>query len=376
MAYWIYIIFWLTNLVNQNIIIMKIRILVLLVFNFIIQLNNAQVILNANGSGNTYEDINAILAPGYNVIEVPDCVHTTFGRHIDEIFDAELNTNVFRFFAHKTSDNDRCIRFDRQRTEIKAYDKSPDNLKATLGETVQYKWKFKIPTTFQVSSSFTHLHQIKSVDGPYASIPMITLTARKATPDRLELRYTPTNDQNTIATAELDLLRGNWIEVNEIITYGNPGSYSIVLKRVSNGSNIMNYSNTNIDTWQDGATFARPKWGIYRSLNSINDLQDEEVLFANFSIEENPTLSSSEFENSTVVISLFPNPAKQTITIKNIKIDSYDTIKIFDNTGKELLIQNRHKKEQLDISNFKSGLYFVSILKNERTIKTIKFLVE
>ncbi|WP_229719265.1 hypothetical protein [Winogradskyella schleiferi] len=115
---------------------------------------------------------------------------------------------MFRFFAHKTPDNDRCINFDRQRTEIKTYNQSPDNLKAVEAETVEYKWKFKIPSNFQVSSNFTYLHQIKSVDGAFASIPMITLTARKASPDRLELRYTPTNNQNTIQTAEVNLFRG------------------------------------------------------------------------------------------------------------------------------------------------------------------------
>ena len=69
----------------------------------------SQVVLNANGVGNTYEEITAVLAPGYDPIEVPDCGHTSFGRHIDEIFDSELNEFVFRFFLHVDEDNDRCI---------------------------------------------------------------------------------------------------------------------------------------------------------------------------------------------------------------------------------------------------------------------------
>ena len=60
-------------------------------------MTNCQVVLNADGAGNTYELINSVLAPGHDVIEAPDCNHTTFGRHIDEIFDADLNSNVFRF---------------------------------------------------------------------------------------------------------------------------------------------------------------------------------------------------------------------------------------------------------------------------------------
>ncbi len=82
--------------------------------------------------------INAVFAPNHNVVEVPDCNHESFGRHIDEIFDTDLNKPVFRFFIHTENDNDRCKTFDRQRNEIKAYDKSPDNLKAKESENVIY----------------------------------------------------------------------------------------------------------------------------------------------------------------------------------------------------------------------------------------------
>jgi len=55
---------------------------------------------------------------------------------------------VFRFFIHAAIDNDRCINFDRQWNEIKTYEPSPANLKRIIGETVEYKWKFKLPTGF------------------------------------------------------------------------------------------------------------------------------------------------------------------------------------------------------------------------------------
>ena len=35
-----------------------------------------------------------------------------------------------------------------------------------------------------------------------------------------------------------------------------------------------------------GATFVRPKWGIYRSLKKAEDLRDEAVRFNDFSIKE------------------------------------------------------------------------------------------
>ena len=123
----------------------------------------SQVVLKADGPGNTYELINGILSPGNEAVEHPECIHGAFGRHIAEVWDEDLKENVFEFYSHVSPDNDRCEKLDRQRIEIKTYEPSPDNLKGTLGETVMYKWKFKLPKGFQPSTNFTHLHQIKAV---------------------------------------------------------------------------------------------------------------------------------------------------------------------------------------------------------------------
>ncbi|MFD1294409.1 fibronectin type III [Lutibacter holmesii] len=260
--------------------------LIVIVFSFQVQHIFAQVVLKADGPGETYELINSVFAPGYNAVEAPDCSHPEFGRHIDEIFDEELNDYVFRFFIHKSQDNDRCKKFDRQRNEIKSYKSSPENLKAVEGEKVIYKWKFKLPKNFQLSSNFTHLHQIKSVGGMYAGVPMYSLTARKGQPDKLELRYTSTKSQFTIEKVDITPFKGVWVEAEEIIAFGEEGSYSLVIKSVSTGKTLFKYKNKSTINWQKGAEFARPKWGVYRSLKSSNLLKDEQILFADFSIEE------------------------------------------------------------------------------------------
>ena len=248
--------------------------------------NGAAIELNADGPGNTYDLITSVLAPGFDPIEVPDCSHPDFGEHIDELFDNELNTNVFRFFIHTDPDNDRCINFDRQRNEIKTYDKSPDNLLGVENETVVYKWKFKLPAGFQSSPNFTHVHQLKSVGGSLESMPMYTLTTRKSSPDRLELRYAETDTQVTLAQTELAPLIDVWLEVTETISYGVSGTYEITIKRVSDDSILFEYTNNSIVNWRPNADFVRPKWGIYRSLINAQDLRNEALLFANFSIEE------------------------------------------------------------------------------------------
>jgi hypothetical protein len=251
------------------------------------------------------------LAPGYNVIETPDEIpngtHQSFGRHIVEVYDAELGKNVFEFYSHVVEDNDVTGGTDRQRVEIKTYGNSPDNLKGTTGETVTYKWKFKVPVGFQPSSSFTHLHQIKAVDGDDSN-PLFTLTPRKGTPNKLELIYVQNASSGTDkkVIVNLSLFEGIWVEATEIITIGSSGTYSMVIKKVSDGTTILSYNNANIATIRPDNTFIRPKWGIYRSLTTPSDLRDETVSFADFSITEGVVVVK---QNQTITFNTLPTKA-------------------------------------------------------------------
>ena len=352
---------------------------------FISQSVISQTLLTADGTTETYALINSVLAnPNRDVIEVPDCNHQGFGKHITQAFDAELNKNVFLFHIHVTPDNDRCKEGvnDRQRNEIKTYGDSPENLIAKNGETVQYKWKFKLSDTFKPTSSFTHIHQIKSVEGPYASIPMISFTLRKSNPDRLEFRYTATTNQETIASANLDLFRGNWVSVTETIKFSNNGSYALEIKNIATNQIILNYNATNKDMWQDGANFSRPKWGIYRSLNNQQDLQDEIVKFADFSIEENPsTLSTVDINIDALKakaenILLYPNPSSNEVEFKNASSDNYDSIEMYDYNGRKMSIDKKLNNDKLDVSGFAKGLYFIVFKKDTVTAKVLKCYVK
>jgi hypothetical protein len=242
-----------------------------------------QVTLHADGPGNTYELINSVL--GGTAEEVPDCGDPAFGRHIAEAWDAVLGKYVFVFYIHVIPDNDRCTNFDRQRNEIKTYGPSPAYLKGMYGDLCNYRWKFKLDAGFQPSPNFCHIHQIKAGDGSDSGSPLITITPRSASPDRLEIIYTaPTglSGSGTKTTAPLSNFKGQWIEAFERTLYATNGTYELTLKRVSDGAVLLTYTNLNLNMWRGDATFNRPKWGIYRSLNSSNYLRDEQVLFADF----------------------------------------------------------------------------------------------
>ena len=264
---------------------------------------SAQVTLQADGPGNTYELISSVL--GGTPYEVPDCGHPEFGPHITEAWDDVLGKYVFVFHIHVTNDNDRCVNFDRQRNEIKTYGPSPASTKGFYGDLCTYRWKFKLDAGFQPSPNFTHIHQIKAGDGTDADSPLITITPRSASPERMELIYTAPaglSGSGTKTTAPLSNFKGQWIEAYERALYASNGTYEVTLTRMSDGIVLMSYTNSNLNLWRGDATFNRPKWGIYRSLNSSNYLRDEQVLFADFSLAKGtfaPLVAHLTFDDGT-----------------------------------------------------------------------------
>lgn len=337
----------------------------------------SQTVLEADGPGNTYELINSVLAPGYNVVETPECIHPEFGRHIAEVWDDDLKQFVFEFYSHVTPDNDRCINFDRERTEIKTYDPSPENLKGVTGETVEYKWKFKVPAGFQPSSSFTHIHQVKAVGGD-DDMPLFTLTPRKGSTNKMELIH---NNTTKVKTVNLSLFEGIWVEATEKIKIDSlHGTYSITIKRVNDGITILTYSNNNLMTIRSDNDFIRPKWGIYRSLDKPSDLRDEAMRFAGISISEGiATSSGSKSAQEKSGFQLFPNPVSKYVTITyDLSDATVVDLVIYTLNGAvvKTLINHEHQAKGpyqiiADVSGLVEGHYLVSLSLNhfKQTLK-------
>ena len=276
--------------------ILKVTILLIVIFSPLSTFS--QALLNADGVTNTYSLINSILAPGATAEETPDAFDPSFGPHIKQVWDSDLGRYVFEFYLHISNSNELQDEStgdtDRQRVEIKTYASSPDSMKGTVGETVLYKWRFKIPLGFQPSPSFTHIHQVKAVDGD-DSDPIFTLTPRyNSSGNQLELIYVQDVNSGTskLATVDISSFLGNWVEATEqiyvdSINGAKNGSYSIVIKKVSDGTTILSYSNNNISTIRKTTnSFIRPKWGIYRSITNISYLRDETMRFNSISVQE------------------------------------------------------------------------------------------
>ncbi len=345
----------------------------------------SQTVLTANGPGSTYELINSVLAPGSTAVETPDQFDPAFGRHIAEVWDADLNQYVFEFYIHVSVPNEfqdeSTGDTDRQRVEIKTYAPSPENLKGAIRETVEYKWKFKLPSGFQPSSNFTHIHQIKAVGGD-ESDPIFTLTCRKGSPNKLELNYYSDSNLSSIklTSANLSLFENTWVEATERIYYDPVhGSYSISIKRVSDGITVMSYSNANMLTYRPDNTFTRPKWGIYRSLLSYADLRDEAVRFNSFSIYQVP-VSVIENQKKSPDFKVLQNVTNGKLKVQfNSVVNKTVTLEIFNTKGqklKEISVDNKNlsglNETEIDVSDLLTGIYIIR-LKSDSDSKSIKF---
>jgi hypothetical protein len=244
----------------------------------------AQIVLKAEGKSDVYKHISSVL--GGDACEVPDCAHPV--KHITEAFDKQLNEYVFVFHSHAKEDNDRCRNYDRERVEIKTYGPSNAKLKGEQGETVVYQWKFKIDSGFKAQPTFTHIHQIKAGDGD-AGAPIITFTPRFGEPDKIEVIHTGSakeTSQGVLTSVDLAGFKGTWVAVTEKLHYDSKGTYSVEIKRITDGKILLTYTSNNIDLWRKGTSFCRPKWGVYRSLKSPAYIRDEDVCFADISIQE------------------------------------------------------------------------------------------
>ena len=269
--------------------------------------------LSADGVTSTYTLIESVFGHGTSG-EVPDPIHPEFGPHITQSWDSTLGKYIFNFFIHVTPDNDRTDGdlvppTDRQRNEIKTMSGSPAALVAYQGDATSYHWFFKIDSGFQPSPSFTHIHQIKAANSGDDSTPLITLTPRAGSPEKLQIMYGPPTPlgggQTEVASALLSSFKGQWVEANERMLNASNGTYQIVLKRVSDGAVLLSYTNNNIIMWRGGGSSAinRPKWGIYRSIVNSSYLRDEMVQFADFSItkgDETPPFITTSPTNLTV----------------------------------------------------------------------------
>lgn len=258
-------------------------------------------LLKADGKTETYS---LISQAGYfaetSGNQTPDefMMHPEF-KHISQVYDSELGEYVFAFDIHvdykdngvSVTDGNKSELVDRQRNEIKCM----DNLEGTVaadGQTIRYRWKFRLPEGMKTTSEFCHIHQIKGMgSGPEVAHPVFTLTCRSISSKQvLQVINVPYEGASNVNLAQTDLkpLLGKWIEATEVVTVGKNGAYYLELVDIASGKSILKVDKKDIEVWRDTSdkSTMRGKWGIYRSLGDNlklkGQLRSERLLFADF----------------------------------------------------------------------------------------------
>jgi len=111
---------------------------------------------------------------------------------------------------------------------------------------------------------------------------------------------------------------------------------------------------------------------VFYDINNPNDSAFVDIIFDTWPA----SINEQEIKNS---IQLFPNPAKDYTTITyDIPNNRSAKLIITDIVGKEVLNTNlpAYKTQHtVNVSNFKNGVYFYSIIVNGKKISTKKFIV-
>lgn len=261
--------------------------------------------LRADGSADTY---GLIQKSGFfaetSGKQTPDdfMCHSSF-HHISQVADPVLGRYAFAFDIHvdfeegtlKITDGNKSELVDRQRNEIKCMSSVPATVAAD-GETIRYRWKFKLPEGMKTTSEFCHIHQIKGMgDGAEVAHPVFTFTCRSVSSKQvLQIINVPYEGSPNVNLAQIDLvpLLGKWIEAEEYVTVGHHGSYILTLTDIESNRMVAMVNEPDIEVWRyttDNSTM-RGKWGIYRSLGTDlrlkSQLRSERVLFADFEAEK------------------------------------------------------------------------------------------
>ncbi|MGB6151993.1 MAG: T9SS type A sorting domain-containing protein, partial [Pricia sp.] len=159
------------------------------------------------------------------------------------------------------------------------------------GDTSYYTWQFRLADDFIGASTFCHVFQNKAQGGEDDGFPVITITPRESI---VEVKHdagdeNPEGSLGRLVTAPLSAFKGKWVEVYMRQVHRNDGEFYVKISDIVTGSMLLEYENLAIDMFRGDETsevISRPKFGIYRSINTDAPLKDEEVLFAGFCSSE------------------------------------------------------------------------------------------
>ena len=149
-------------------------------------------------------------------------------EHIQIVKDNELES-AFMFTLRRDIDGDRDKAWprgkERQRNEIKGYQRSPEPMKAKLRETHHIKWYLKIDKSFQINKEFCHFFQLKAVGSKNIDDPVLTLSGvTERGKSQLQLQWWSLENSGRIFLTDWENSKDKWLICECISNYSKKGS--------------------------------------------------------------------------------------------------------------------------------------------------------
>jgi hypothetical protein len=114
--------------------------------------------------------------------------------------------------------------------------------------------------------------------------------------------------------------------------------------------------------------------GTVALLNIYNYLLDSATVKHNFDSLQGELFSIRESRSNNILIMVYPNPARDIITIETSEANFIGSLSIINCSGQQFITRQFTKpKMQIDISNLPSGVYFVR-LTNDNTVAVGKII--
>ncbi len=177
------------------------------------------------------------------------------------------------FHMHRR-DRDTTGGGDRQRHETKGMRAGGTALKPVDGETWRIRYEMFMPATLRGTSRFTHIFQLKTPatnGGPWVTLSL----SRSGSSERMRLRAFSTSGSPDIGSTDLAPLREKWITVDLTFRMGPSGTGRFVVRNGVGDSApvVVDSSRSGVRIPDEGSgsgNYIRPKWGIYRSIESAS----------------------------------------------------------------------------------------------------------
>ncbi|MEV0389715.1 hypothetical protein [Nonomuraea sp. NPDC050643] len=185
-----------------------------------------------------------------------------------------VSGGAYRFDMH-TQDRDGS---DRQRNEVKGMRTSSSSyLKILENQTWRISYQLYIPTSLDATSSFSHIAQMKT-PGSGAPLYTMSLPISGGTP-KINVRYWDESEQtHEVGSTNLNPIQGRWLDTTFEFKAADNGYLRWTLKDGS--TTLVDRRMDGTDLWRGDDEYLRPKWGIYRSINS-SGLQNTYLLIRN-----------------------------------------------------------------------------------------------